>query len=367
MTTVRVAAVQASYVLMDREATLDRVAALTADAAARGAALVVFPEAFVPGTPLWMWTQPVWDGDAAWSRLLAENTVTIPGPATDRLAAIARDHGVWLAIGVQEREPLGTTIYNTLLYLSPEAGVVERHRKLIPTGAERAIWGMGDGSTLRVVDAPFARIGGLICWENYMPLARFYLYAQGVDIWLAPTLANGDSWVASMRHIAFENRMFVLGVNPLLHADHVRRDFPQRGRLLPASWLEANDGWIEPGSTVIVGPNGDLIAGPVHHREETLIADLDLRLVATARRMLDPVGHYNRADVFACRSIRRRVPRSSSNRSHRRPARPRQLVMTSASASADGSERSLGAPPPIAIARVRNQSSLERRGVNASA
>ena len=200
MTNVRVAAVQATYVLMNREATIDRVAERTAAAAADGAELVVFPEAFVPGTPIWIDTQPIWDGDAEWFRLLAENAVAIPGPATDRLGAIAREHGVWLAIGVQEKEPHGGTIYNTFLYLSPDGQIADKHRKLVPTGSERTVWGMGDGSTLRVVETPFGRIGGLICWENYMPLARFHLYAQGIEVWLAPTLAPGDAWIATMRH-----------------------------------------------------------------------------------------------------------------------------------------------------------------------
>lgn len=131
-----------------------------------------------------------------------------------------------------------------------------------------------------------------------MPLARFHLYAQGVDLWLAPTLAVGDAWVASMQHLARENRMFVVGVNPVLHADRIRADFPNRARLVPAEWLAERDGWVEPGNSVIVGPDGSLIAGPVRQREETLIADLDLGSVRSARRLIDPVGHYNRPDVF---------------------------------------------------------------------
>jgi nitrilase len=283
---------------MDRDATIDRVAALTASASREGAQLVVFPEVFVPGTPVWIDTQPIWDGDEEWFGLLAENAVVIGGPASDRLAAIAAEHGVWLVVGVDEREPHGATIYNTVLYFSPDGGLAGRHRKLVPTGAERTVWGMGDGSTLPVLDAGHARIGGLICWENYMPLARFHLYAQGIDVWLAPTLASGDGWIATMRHLARENRMFVVGVNPVLHADQVPAGFPARHRLLAPGYLEQNGPWLEEGNTVVVAPDGSVLAGPVREREETLVADLDLRSVATARRHMDPVGHYHRPDIF---------------------------------------------------------------------
>ena len=234
MSVLTIAAVQATYALMDRDATIDRIEELTADAVQRGAQLVVFPEVFVPGTPIWIDTRPIWDGDDEWFAMLIENAVTIPGPAVDRLAMIAEQHSVWLVVGVQERTPTGSTIYNTVLYFSPDGRLVDRHRKLMPTGSERTVWGMGDGSTLRVVDTPHGRIGGLICWENYMPLARFHLYAQGVDVWLAPTLAQGDGWIHTMQHLALENSMYVVGVNPVLHVDQIPADFPGRERLVPA-------------------------------------------------------------------------------------------------------------------------------------
>jgi nitrilase len=293
-----VAAVQAGYVLMDSGATLDRVAELTSDAARRGARLVVFPEAFVPGTPFWIDSRPIWDGDADWFALLAQHAVVVPGPACDRLAQIARENEVHLVVGVQEREPIGSTIYNTVLYLSPEGELLDRHRKLVPTGSERTVWGMGDGSTLRTIGTPLGRLGGLICWENYMPLARFHLYAQGVDVWLAPTLAPGDGWVATMRHLARENRMYVVGVNPVLHVDAVPADFPHRDQLLHDGFPADGSPWVEPGNTVIVGPDGTILAGPVREREETLFAEVDLRQVAAQRRLMDPTGHYNRPDVF---------------------------------------------------------------------
>src|SRR5271169_614488 len=298
MTSLRVAAVQASYVLMDHAATLERVRALTAEAAAQGAQLVAFPEVFVPGTPIWIDTRPIWDGDDDWFQLLAQNAVVVPGPATEQLGAIARQNGVWLVIGVQEREQHGGTIYNTVLYFSPDGALAGRHRKLVPTGSERTVWGMGDGSTLRVVDTPFGRLGGLICWENYMPLARFHMYAQGVDLWIAPTLAIGDGWIATLQHLARENRMFVVGVNPVLQVDQIPAVFPHRDQLVPPAYLEENGPWLEAGNTAIIAPNGSILAGPVREKEETLIADLDLGAVLAARRHIDPVGHYNRPDVF---------------------------------------------------------------------
>jgi len=174
MATMSVAAVQAAYVLMDREATLARVESLTKDAAAKGADLVVFPEAFVPGTPIWIDTVPIWDGDEKWFAMLMDQAVVVPSEATDRLCAAARDTGVYVVIGIDEREPTGSTIYNTLLYIAPDGSLLGKHRKLMPTGSERTVWGMGDGSMLDTYPTPFGRLGGLICWENYMPLARFF-------------------------------------------------------------------------------------------------------------------------------------------------------------------------------------------------
>ena len=247
MATMTVAAVQAAYVLMDREATLAKVEQLLADPAVRAADLVVFPEAFVPGTPIWIDGVPIWDGDEQWFAMLADQAVVVPSEATDRLGAAARDAGVYLVIGVDEREPTGSTIYNTLLYFDPEGNLLGKHRKLMPTGSERTVWGMGDGSTLDTYATPFGRIGGLICWENYMPLARFYLYSQGVDVWVAPTLARGDGWIATMRHIAREGRCYVIGVNPCVRVDQIPADFPDRERV----WRTDPDDpeWVEPGNT----------------------------------------------------------------------------------------------------------------------
>ena len=293
-----VAAVQASYVLLDRDATIDRVADLTSQAAERGAALVVFPEAFVPGTPLWIDSGPVWDRDEKWYARLVEQSVVVPGPATARLGSIARTHRVHLVIGVQEREPHGTTVYNTTLYFGPDGHLLGKHRKLVPTGSERTVWGQGDGSTLGVVPTALGRLGGLICWENYMPLARYHQYAQGVQVWLAPTLARGDGWVATMQHIAREGRVWVIGVNPVLRRDQVPSDLPDADRIAP----EPDDGdgdWVEPGNSVICDPQGRILAGPLRHQEGILTAEVDLTTIAEVRRLFDPTGHYARPDVFS--------------------------------------------------------------------
>ena len=222
--------------------------------------------------------------------------MVIPGPVTEAIGRAARNAGADVVVGVDEREPHGATIFNTTCYFGPDGALLARHRKLVPTGSERTVWGMGDGSTLPVVDTPFGRVSGLTCWENYMPLARFHLYAQGVDLWIAPTLAGGDGWIATMQHIAREGRCYVAGVNPCLHADQIPASFPDRDRV----WRRGQpDGeWVEPGNSVIVDPNGTVLAGPARHEQTILWADLDPAEVRAARRYFDPVGHYHRPDVF---------------------------------------------------------------------
>ena len=295
MPTTTVAAVQAAYVLMDQQATLAKAIGLIRQAAARGAQIIVLPEAFIPGTPIWIDTVPIWDGDDEWYALLVDQAVIVPGPVSEALGAVAGELGVYVVVGVEERDPHGGTIYNTTLYLGPEGDLLGKHRKLMPTGSERTVWGMGDGSTLPVIDTPFGRLSGLTCWENYMPLVRYHLYAQGVDIWTAPTLAAGDGWVATMRHIAREGRCYVVGVNPCLHFDQIPAGFPQRDRL----WDRTRNGeWVEPGNSVIVDPGGNIVAGPARHEEAILTAEVDLAAVHAARRFFDPTGHYSRPDIF---------------------------------------------------------------------
>ena len=292
MEPVIAAAVQATPVFLDREATVEKACDLIAKAAADGAGLVVFPEAFVPTYPDWVWRTTPW-ADHGWFARLWDQSVEVPGAATARLGDAARGAGAWVAMGINERDTASSTLYNSLVYLSPDGEVAGVHRKLMPTGGERLVWGMGDGSTLTVLDTVFGRLGGLLCWENYMPLARAAMYAQGVDVYVAPTWDNSDVWVPTLRHIAKEGRMFVIGTNSCIRASDVPADLPGRD-----DHYGGADDWLSRGNTTIVGPNGEIVAGPLVEEEGILLAELDPALTRVARQQFDPVGHYARPDVF---------------------------------------------------------------------
>ena len=294
MDPVKVAAVQAAPVLLDRDQTIDKVVALTEQAAAEGARLVAFPEAFVPGYPDWVWRTRPWDADASalYARLF-DQAVVVGSPATKMLAETAGRLGIWLSVGVDERDDKDSTIYNTLLHFAPDGSLAARHRKLMPTGGERLVWGMGDGSTLKVLDTGFGRLGGLICWENYMPLARAALYAQGVDVYLAPTWDNSEVWVPTLRHIAKEGRTYVIGITSCLRAADLPADLPGRAAL----YGDADD-WLSRGNSAIIGPEGEILAGPLIGEEGVLYAEIDTRRAWSSRQQFDPVGHYNRPDIF---------------------------------------------------------------------
>ena len=291
---VKVAAVQAAPVLLDRDATIGKVVALAEQAAAGGARLVVFPEAFVPGYPDWVWRTRPWDATATalYARLF-EQAVVVGSPATDVLAGTARRLGIWLSAGVSERDEAGSTLYNALLHFAPDGTLAARHRKLMPTGGERLVWGMGDGSTLTVTDTGFGRLGGLICWENYMPLARAALYAQGVDIYLAPTWDNSDVWVPTLRHIAKEGRTYVIGVTSCIRATDLPAGLPGRAELYGGA-----EDWLSRGNTAIIGPGGEVLAGPLTGEEGIVCAEIDAGAARASRQQFDPVGHYSRPDVF---------------------------------------------------------------------
>jgi nitrilase len=287
---VRLAAVQATPVFLDREATVDKVGRLVKEASAEGAEVIVFPETFIPTYPDWVWRAPAWsDGELV--RRLYDQSVEVPGPTTAALGEMARDASAYLVMGVNEVD--GGTLYNTLLYFGPDGSLVNVHRKLMPTGGERTVWGYGDGSTLGVVRAEWGVLGGLLCWENYMPLARAAMYAQGVDIYVAPTWDNSETWVATLRHIAKEGGCYVIGVAPLLRATDVPEDL--RGDIYAEA---SDDDWMSRGYSAIVAPGGGLLAGPVLEREEILYADADVSRARMQRRMFDSVGHYARPDVL---------------------------------------------------------------------
>jgi nitrilase len=201
-----------------------------------------------------------------------------------------------LVVGVNEREPHGGTVYNTVLTFAPDGALLGRHRKLVPTHGERLVWGMGDGSDLKVLDTPAGRLATLICWENYMPLARFHLYAQGPEIWIAPTLASADFWIATVRHIARESGCYVISVAPVMHPDWLPEGLPDVAPLRAEA--ERYDGWILDGYSAIVDPAGSVMQGPLIHERGILLADLDLDFLLARRSLFDAVGHYNRPDVF---------------------------------------------------------------------
>jgi nitrilase len=293
---VKVACVQAEPVILDRERTVDKLVGLAAEAAGHGASLLVFPEAFIPVYPSSTWAKAFagWGDDRAKDvfALLAAQAVAVPGEAADRIGEAAREHGVWIVTGVTETDPERPgTLYNTLLYHGPDGRLALRHRKLVPTNHERLVWGQGDGGGLRAIPTELGRIGGLICWENYMPLARFSLYESGVEIYIASTADDSDAWQSTLIHIARESRAFVVAPSHFQRASSYPDDFPLRDE------LEGLD-VIGRGGSAILAPDGSYLAGPLYNEEGVLYADLDPAVLLSERQRFDPAGHYHRPDVL---------------------------------------------------------------------
>ena len=286
---VKVACVQAEPVILDRAATIDKLAQLAAEAADGGAKLALFPEAFIPVYPSSRWARHLthWDGNAkeVFGRL-AQQSLRIPGPDVDRIAEIAQEHGLWLAVGANELDR--GTIYNVLLLFSPAGELVLHHRKLVPTNHERLVWGPGDGNGLEAVETTLGKVGGLICWENLMPLARFALYESGVEIYLAPTADDSDEWHVSMQHIARESRAYLLSCCVFQRAS----SFPPDVQLAEGAEL------VGRGGSAILAPDGSYLAGPLWDEEGILFAELDPARLYEERQRFDPAGHYHRPDVF---------------------------------------------------------------------
>src|SRR6266516_3137344 len=292
--TVKVACVQAESVAFDRAATIDKIESLSGEIARNGARLALLPEAFIPVYPSNRWARYLagWaDATDAWARL-ARESITVPGPDSDRLGAIAKAHSLWLAVGANELER--GTIYNALLVYSPQGELALHHRKLMPTNHERLVWGLGDGQGLETVSTELGAVGGLICWENLMPLARFALYADGVEIYLAPTADDSEAWHDSIRHIARESRAFVVSPCVFQRASSYPDDVP----------IAEGPDLLGRGGSAILGPGGDYLAGPLWDEEGILYAELDPERLGGAGERFDPAGHYHRPDVFRLRVIR---------------------------------------------------------------
>ena len=292
---IKAGVVQETPVFFDLEATLHKMEGLVREAAGRGCRLVVFPESFIPGYPRrFTFGATVGARSDEGRRLYRrywENSVTVPGPALAQLERMAREHGVFLVTGVTERDAVNGSLYCTMLYLSPTHGYLGKHRKIKPTGVERLVWAEGHGAdVLNTFATELGRLGGLICWENYMPLARMAIYQQGVQVYIAPTADGRDTWPATMQHIACEGRFFVLGCNQFFRRD----DYPAEFRSLVAE----DEAVICRGGSVIVSPQGKFVAGPLWDEAGVLVAELDLDEVIASKLDFDVIGHYTRPDLF---------------------------------------------------------------------
>ncbi|MEK6638892.1 MAG: nitrilase-related carbon-nitrogen hydrolase [Pseudomonadota bacterium] len=288
----KIAVIQAATCLFDTPATLEKLARLVGKAAAQGAKLVLFPEAFVGGYPRGMdfgarvgFRSP--EGRDWFARYHA-SAIVVPGPECDAMGEVARLHSLHLVVGVIERD--GGTLYCTVLFFAADGSLTTKHRKLMPTAMERIIWGQGDGSTIPVIDTDIGKIGAVICWENYMPLLRMAMYGQGIELYCAPTVDDRETWALSMRHIAFEGRCFVASAVQYMTREDAPADCP----------IDAAPGEVLiRGGSIIVGPLGEILAGPVYGEEAVLCAEIDLAAIPRAKYDLDVVGHYARSDVFA--------------------------------------------------------------------
>jgi len=297
----RIAVIQRPPVFLDRRETLNIAVTAVAEAAAGGAQLAVFPETFVPGYPAWMWRlRPGIDmglTERIHARLRA-NSVSLAADDLAPLRQAARQHELTVVCGIHERDTEfgGGTLYNSVVVIGADGAVLNRHRKLMPTNPERMVWGCGDATGLRVVDTPCGRVGTLICWESYMPLARYALYAQGVEIYVTPTYDSGERTAATMQHIAREGGCWVVSCGCAFQGRDIPDAFPGKRELFSNA-----DEWVNPGDSLVVAPGGKIVAGPLHEERGILYAEIDLERVGIARRSLDVVGHYARPDLFELR------------------------------------------------------------------
>lgn len=305
----KVAVIQQPPVYLDLQKTMCRAIQLIEVAARDGAQMVVFPEAWFPGYPTFVWRLPPGAGMGKTDELFARlqsNAIDLSQGGMRPLQQAAKDHGVVIVAGYQELDGAvsGSTLYNSCIIIDADGTIANNHRKLMPTNPERMVWGFGDGSGLTVVDTAVGRVGALLCWENYMPLARYALYAQNIDIYVAPTWDSGDTWLATMQHIAREGGCWVIGCATSLEASDIPTDIPHYDELFPNK-----DEWVNPGDAVIYKPFGGVHAGPMRREKGLLISDIDVSAARSSRRKFDASGHYARPDVFALNVNRsRQVP-----------------------------------------------------------
>ena len=294
----QIAIVQKSPVFLDKAKTIELAVASVEEAAGNGAELVVFTEAFIPGYPTWIWRlRPGgdWNISEELHQRLLNNAVSMDSDDLDPLYEAAKKHNVTIVCGIEERDNKlsQSTLYNTAIIIGPDGSLLNKHRKLMPTNPERMVWGFGDASGLKVVDSPAGRIGTLLCWENYMPLARYALYSQGVEVYIAPTYDSGDNWISSLQHIAREGCCWVIGCGNLMQGSDIPDDFPEKETLYPDA-----DEWVNPGDSVVIAPGGEIVAGPMRKEAGILYCDIDREKVGIAKRALDVTGHYSRPDIF---------------------------------------------------------------------
>ena len=305
----KIAIIQESAVVLNKTKTIDKAVRIIEQVAAQGAELVVFCEAFVAGYPAWIWRLKPggdWGISEQLHQLLLQNSVDLSSSDLAPIQEAAREHQLTVVCGINERDSCNSraTIYNSVVTISVDGSIVNCHRKLMPTNPERMVWGMGDASGLKVTDTTVGRIGSLICWESYMPLARYALYAQGLEIYIAPTYDSGEGWIGTMQHIAREGRCWVLSCGVALERSDLPADFPDLDRLYPDT-----ESWINPGDSVIIAPGGEIVYGPLHQQKKNIILDIDVDRAAIAKRALDVTGHYARADIFTL-EVNNRVQQS---------------------------------------------------------
>ncbi len=294
----QLAVIQTAPVFLDKTKTIELAVSKVEEATKKGAELIIFTETFIPGYPTWIWRlRPGgdWNLSEQLHERLLNNAVNMESDDLVPLCDAAKKHQVTIVCGIEERDSnlSRSTLYNSAVVIGPDGALLNKHRKLMPTNPERMVWGFGDASGLKVVDTPAGRIGTLLCWENYMPLARYALYSQGVELYIAPTYDSGDDWISSLQHIAREGGCWVIGCGNFMKGSDIPSDFPEKDKLYPDA-----DEWVNPGDSVVIAPGGQIVAGPLRQEEGILFCEIDLAKAGIAKRAMDVVGHYSRPDIF---------------------------------------------------------------------